>query len=88
MNPKEIVKWKSQVPRWRPRSAPSPSPSARKNCPSAQPTSDHGAHHGFTTASRQASSTNPVTLIAKRRARIQAKSRVGSIRAGRTTNRR
>src|SRR5438270_6516770 len=59
--------WPSHTLRCVPRSALSPIPAASIPCPSAQPTGDHGAHHGCVTASRQASSTKPDRLMTKSR---------------------
>ncbi len=80
--------WPSHTPRCVPRSALSPIPAASIPCPSAQPTGDHGAHHGCVTASRQASSTKPERLMTKSRERTPAKRAVGSTRGGRSTKRR
>ncbi len=88
MKPSASTAWKIQVARWIPRSAPCVNPSATKPRPSAQPTGDHGAHQGSTTASRQASMTKPVTLMTNRSASTHAKREVASTRAGRWTNRR
>ena len=71
MKNSEITAWNSHTPRCV--AAQRALRHARRRacaCPSAQPTGDHGAHHGCTTASRQASMTNPVRLMTNsRRAR-------------------